>query len=72
MQALVDVLVANGGEMTFDAFTAAARQAGARPENWLKAKHAGLISTRIVSAVVDEATGEIITPAVHMVSAGGQ
>lgn len=71
MQALVDVLVANGGEMEFDAFTAAARQAGARPEFWLKAKHAGLISTRIVSAVVDE-QGNIITPAVHMVSVGGE
>jgi len=71
MQNLVAVLTANGGEMEFSAFVLAARQTGARPENWLKAKHAGLIATRMEPAVLDGA-GNVITPAVHMISVGGQ
>lgn len=71
MDKLVDVLTANGGEMEFSAFILAARQAGARPENWHKAKRAGLLNARIEPAVVD-ADGNEITPSRHLISIGGQ
>jgi hypothetical protein len=47
LDSLVNVLPATGAEMDFAAFVAAARAAGANPQFWLKAKHAGLIETRI-------------------------
>lgn len=41
------IAAAPGGEMEFSEFVSAAQQTGLRPELWLKAKHAGLISARI-------------------------
>lgn len=47
IEQLVDVLPADGSEVSFDQFMTDARAAGARPENWLKAKRKGLIEARI-------------------------
>ena len=41
-----------GGEMQFDAFVATARTQGLRPEMWLKAKHAGLLTTELRDGVL--------------------
>jgi hypothetical protein len=41
------IAAAPGGEMEFSEFVDAAQQQRLRPELWLKAKHAGLISARI-------------------------
>jgi hypothetical protein len=49
MDQLVSVLQQAGGTMEFSAFVAAARQAGARPELWIKAKHAGLLHVVILT-----------------------
>jgi len=68
MQDLVSVVIANGGDMPFPAFVIAARAAGASPEFWLKAKHAGLLATRIIPAVSD-ANGNVLAPSVLMISA---
>jgi len=45
MLALVQVLQQNDGDMSFPAFVVAARVAGHRPENWLKAKHLLMLET---------------------------
>ena len=68
MQELVNVVIANGGDMPFPAFVVASRAVGASPEFWLKAKHAGLLETRIIPAVSD-ANGNILAPSVLMISA---
>lgn len=47
MDGLVAVLPADGSKMSFDDFKAAARAAGANPQLWLKAKHAGLLVTEV-------------------------
>lgn len=48
LDALVQVVQENGGGMEFDEFKSAARAAGANPNFWLKAKHAGLLKTEIL------------------------
>jgi len=68
MQELVNVVIANGGDMPFPAFVVASRAVGASPEFWLKAKHAGLLVTRIIPAIVD-GNGNVTTPSVLMISA---
>lgn len=50
MQELVSLLPADGSEVEFSAFMAAARAAGANAQLWLQAKHKGLIVTRIDDA----------------------
>jgi hypothetical protein len=47
MDGLVAVLPESGEKMSFDDFKAAARAAGANPQLWLKAKHAGKLITEI-------------------------
>lgn len=51
LQQLKDLLVENG-EMTFEAFTGAAYAARIQPQLWLKAKHAGLVTTEIRDGVL--------------------
>jgi len=68
MQDLVNVVIASGGDMPFPSFVVAARAVGASPEFWLKAKHAGLLVTRIIPAIVDE-NGIVVSPSVLMISA---
>lgn len=47
MDDLVNVLPADESEIEFDAFMQQGRAAGANVQLWLKAKHKGLLSTRI-------------------------
>ncbi len=48
-QPFIDVLTEAGGPMDWEAFVSAVRAKGARPEHWLKAKHAGVLETAIVN-----------------------
>ncbi len=43
LQIFVQVLPADGAAVPYAQFIEAARQAGANPRDWLKAKHQGLI-----------------------------
>jgi len=55
LEQLKQVLIDNGGEnaeMTFDDFTGAAYAARVQPQMWLKAKHAGLVTTEIREGVL--------------------
>lgn len=47
MEGLIGLLPPQGQEMLFQDLMAAARSAGVNPALWLRAKHAGLLQTRI-------------------------
>jgi hypothetical protein len=51
MEKFLEVLQANDGDMPFDAFVAAVRAEGGRPELWLRAKHQGVVETYIADGV---------------------
>lgn len=51
LQQIFELLEENG-EMTFEAFVGAAYAARIQPQLWLKAKHAGLVTTEIRDGVL--------------------
>ncbi len=48
-QPFIDVLTEAGEPMDWESFVSAVRAKGARPEHWLKAKHAGVLETAIIN-----------------------